>query len=137
MALILSFTSCDNTDELSTNILDSKEITVKAFGPNPALRGQKLSIVGSHVDQISKVVLPNNIEISDIEIVSEKMIKITLPQETVEGNVKVYGLGGFEFQFNSLLQISEPIEILKMSPQPIKPGQTLTLEGNYFNLISL
>ncbi len=135
MALIISFTSCDNTDELSTNILDSKEITVKAFGPNPALRGQKLSIVGSHVDQISKVVLPNNIEISDIEIVSEKMIKITLPQETVEGNVKVYGLGGFEFQFNSLLQISEPIEILKMSPQPIKPGQTLTLEGNYFNLI--
>src|SRR5690554_851869 len=133
--LLMAFTTCDTIDELNTNILDSKEITVKAFGPNPALRGQKLSIAGTHLDRITGVILPNNVEVSDIEVVSDKLIKIVVPRATVGGVVRLVGANGFEFSFESPLSISEPISISSMSPQPVKAGQLLTLEGDYFNLI--
>ena len=65
--MLLIALSCSNNDELNTDILASKQTTIKAFGPNPALRGQSLSVVGTHLDKISKVILPNNIEVTDIE----------------------------------------------------------------------
>lgn len=134
-ATFLIALSCSVEDELSTDILAAKQTTINAFGPNPALRGQKLSIVGTQLDKITKVVLPNNIEITEIEVVSDKLIKVTLPQETVEGIIKLIDSKGSEYTFSIALTISEPVEITKMSPQPIKAGQLLTLEGNYFNLI--
>ena len=134
--LNILFWSCSQDDMLNTNPLDSKETTVKAFGPNPALRGQKLTFAGTHLDKITKVILPNGIEITDIEVVNDKLIKVFIPQETVPGSVKLIGPGGKEFSFSNTLEISEPIEISSMSPQPVKAGQKLTLEGNYFNLIT-
>jgi hypothetical protein len=128
------FTTCENTDELNTDLLSSKKITLKAFGPNPALRGQKLSFAGTHLDRITKVILPNGIEITDIEVVNDKLIKVLIPQETVEGIVKLVG-PDVELSTASELTISEPISISKMSPQPVKAGQTLTIEGDYFNLV--
>lgn len=133
--MLLIALSCSNNDELNTDILASKQTTIKAFGPNPALRGQSLSVVGTHLDKISKVILPNNIEVTDIELISEKMIKVLIPQETEEGIIKLQDNKGVEYSFSTTLKISEPIEIAKISPQPIKAGQLLTLEGNYFNLI--
>jgi hypothetical protein len=128
------FTTCENTDELNTDLLGSKETTLKAFGPNPALRGQKLSFAGTHLDRITKVILPNGIEITDIEVVNDKLIKVLIPQETIEGIVKLVG-PNVELSTASELTISEPISISKMSPQPVKAGQTLTIEGDYFNLV--
>ena len=55
--MLLIALSCSNNDELNTDILASKQTTIKAFGPNPALRGQSLSVVGTHLDKISKVIL--------------------------------------------------------------------------------
>jgi hypothetical protein len=128
------FSACENED-LNTNSLSSKEITLKAFGPNPALRGQKLTFAGTNLDKITKVILPSNIEITDIEVIDSKLIQVIVPQETVEGIIKLVGPNNLELSTKDSLTISEPIEITKMSPQPIKAGQTLTIEGNYFNLI--
>lgn len=133
--LMLFTNACSNSDDLNTDILASTQTTIKAYGPNPALRGQSLSIAGTHLNKISKVILPHNIEITDIEVVSDKSIKVLLPQETVEGVIKLVDAKGTEYIFTTPLMISEPIEITKMTPQPIKSGQVLTLEGNYFNLI--
>lgn len=133
--LIYIFTACDKDDELNTNVLGGAQISAKAYGPNPALRGQKLTFAGAHMDKITSVILPYNIEITDIEIVSDKLIKIVLPQEVEEGPVRLVGASGFDFTFENDLQISEPISIKSFSPNPIKPGQKLTIEGDYFNLI--
>ncbi|MDR2057394.1 MAG: hypothetical protein LBP83_03770 [Dysgonamonadaceae bacterium] len=128
------FSACEN-EEFDTNSLSSKEITLKAFGPNPALRGQRLSFAGTNLDKITKVILPNNIEITDIEVIDGKLIKVLVPQETVAGIIKLIGPNNLELSSKDSLTISEPIEITKMTPQPIKAGQVLTIEGNYFNLI--
>ena len=129
------FIACEN-DDLDTNILGSNKTTLVAYGPNPALRGQKLSFAGTNLDKITKVILPNNIEITDIEVVSDKLIKVLIPQETVEGMVKLIGPNNLELTSQDTLFISEPISITKMSPQPVKAGQVLTIEGDYFNLVT-
>ncbi|MDR2806398.1 MAG: hypothetical protein LBB85_12335 [Dysgonamonadaceae bacterium] len=128
------FTACQN-DDLNTDIMGSTQTTLKAFGPNPALRGQKLSFAGTHLDKITKVILPNGIEITDIEAINDKLIKVVVPQETVEGIVKLIGPNNLELSSKEVLTISEPVEITQMSPQPVKAGQVLTIEGNYFNLM--
>lgn len=131
---VFVFTACENED-LNTNILGSTQTTFRAFGPNPALRGQKLTFAGTHLDKITKVILPNGIEITDIEVVNDKLIKVLIPQATVEGFVKLIGPDNVEINPKDSLLISEPIEITKMSPQPVKAGQVLTIEGDYFNLM--
>jgi hypothetical protein len=67
----LVFLACENED-LNTNPLTSKEVTLKAFGPNPALRGQKLSFAGTNLDKITKVILPDNIEVTEIDVINDK-----------------------------------------------------------------
>ncbi|MDR1527153.1 MAG: hypothetical protein LBS46_05730 [Dysgonamonadaceae bacterium] len=131
---VFVFTACQN-DDLNTDILGSAQTTLQAFGPNPALRGQKLSFAGTHLDKITKVILSDGIEITDIEVVNEKLIKIVVPQETMEGIVRLIGPNNLELSSKEALTISEPIEITAMSPQPVKAGQVLTIEGNYFNLM--
>ncbi|MDR0412981.1 MAG: hypothetical protein LBH61_04170 [Dysgonamonadaceae bacterium] len=128
------FTTCQN-DDLNTDSLSSSATTLKAFGPNPALRGQKLSFAGTHLNKITKVILPDGIEITDIEVVSDKLIQVPVPQETVGGVVRLTGANGLELVTKDPLTISEPVEITKITPQPVKAGQTLTIEGNYFNLM--
>jgi hypothetical protein len=132
---LLVFTTCENDDELSTNLLNNGATTLKAFGPNPALRGQKLSFAGTHLDKITQVILPNGLEITDIEVVNDKLIKVIVPQETVGGIIRLVGPNNLELTTKTELTISEPVEITKMTPQPIKAGQVLTIEGNYFNLM--
>jgi len=133
----LFFTACNEERELDTNMLGSKETTLIAYGPNPALRGQSLTFVGTNLDKVTKVILPNSIEISNIERINDKLIKVVIPQETASGGfVRLIGPNNRELVGKDTLFINQPIEITRMSPQPVKPGQTLTLEGNYFNLIT-
>ena len=133
---VFVFTTCNNTDELSTNILDSGSTTMRAFGPNPALRGQKLTFAGTHLDQITKVILPNNVEITDIEVVSDKIIRVIVPLETMPGIVQLIGPNKLVISSKDSLTISEPVEITAMTPQPVKAGQVLTIAGNYFDLMT-
>ena len=123
-------------DELDTDIFKSEQVTLIAYGPNPALRGQNMTFVGTNLNKISKVILPNDIEITEIEVVNDKLIKVIVPQATVEGLVKLIGPKDLELVGKDSLFISEPIEITSMSPQPVKAGQELTIEGNYFNLMT-
>ena len=131
---IFVFTACKK-DELNTDPLKSKETTLAAYGPNPVLRGQKLSFAGTHLDKITKVILSNRVEITNIEKVSDKLIKVVVPQETVEGTIKLIGPNNLEISPKDILFISEPICITKMSPQPVKAGQVLTIDGDYFNFV--
>lgn len=133
--LVLLFSACEKDKELNTNPFNSSEISVQAYGPNPALRGQKVTFVGTRMDQITKVIFSEGVETTEIEVLSNQKIQVVLPQDAVYGPVRLVIGDGREFSFETPLEISEPVEITSMSPQPVKAGQSLTLEGDYFNLI--
>lgn len=121
--------SCSNDDDN-----DSGAVVLEAFGPSPALRGSELTFIGKNLDKVTSVILPEGIEVTDIEVVSKEKIKITIPQDAKEGYVKLVA-SGLEITTKTLLKYTEPISITKFTPSPVKAGQTLTIEGDYLNLI--
>lgn len=127
--LAIIFTACsDDDDDLSSQVL------LEAYGPSPALRGSDLTFIGRNMDQVTSVTLPDDIKITDIEIVSSEKIKVTIPQNAKEGYIKLETPGG-EITSKTLLSYTEPIFISKISPNPVKAGDTLVVEGDYLNLI--
>lgn len=121
--------SCSNDDDNG-----SGAVVLEAFGPSPALRGSELTFIGKNLDKVTSVILPEGIEVTDIEVVSKEKIKITIPQDAKEGYVKLVA-SGTEVTTKTLLTYTEPISITKFAPSPVKAGQTLTIEGDYLNLI--
>lgn len=129
IVLSVTFTACNNDDD------ESGAILLEAFGPSPALRGSKLTFIGRNLDRVTSVVLPDNIEIKDIEVVDNQHIKVVIPQNAVVGYVRLKGVGGVELVSKSQLSYTEPISISSISPSPVKPGDELTIEGEYLNLM--
>ena len=133
MALMLPvLTSCDNDD------FDTQQykggIHLNVCGPCPVARGGELRFLGSGLNQIKSIELPGCGEITDITVVSPSEIRITVPQNAEPGKVVLHHANG-EITSQTLLSFTEPIILESMTPMTVKPGQELTISGDYLNLI--
>jgi len=122
------FSACDQEEVLSTPVL-------KVFGPSPALRGGTLEFIGLNLDKVTAVILPNNIEVTEITVVSNQKIIITIPQETKPGYVTLKTPNG-DITTITPLTFSEPISVESVLPLDIKAGEKLTIKGDYLYLIA-
>lgn len=128
--LAVTFSACSSDDDDN----NSGTVIFETFGPSPALRGSQLTFIGKNMDKVTSVILPDNITITDIEVINSEQIKVTIPQDAKEGYVKLVA-EGVEYTSKTLLTYTEPISVSKIAPSPVKAGQTLTIEGDYLNLI--
>ena len=137
-ACALALTACSN-DELSTDQYDGDAVVLQAYGPQPVVRGGQLRFVGSHLEKVVSVTIPDDNLITDIEVVSSgkhSEIRVTVPKETSAPGYPVLTLSdGTTLTGKTLLSYSEPITIDSFSPAEILPGETLTIKGDYLNLI--
>jgi len=126
--LIATITSCSSEDMTIVS-------KIAAFGPNPALRGSNLSFTGTNLDQVVKITFPDNVEVTDIEHVNAGKINITVPQNAKPGVVVLTLDNGETLTTRGSLTYTEPISVSSVSPNPVKAGQTLTITGDYLNLV--
>lgn len=126
------FTACDN-DDFDTNQYVGG-VHLNTYGPCPVARGGQLRFLGSGMSQITKITLPGSGDITDIEVINDGEIRITVPQDAMPGKVVLHYAGG-TIETKTLLSFSEPISIDDIAPLRVKPGQTLTITGDYLNLI--
>lgn len=126
-------TSCGK-EEYDTNQYKGG-VNLNVWGPRPVARGGELRFLGSGMDQITSISIPGSGEVTDIKVIAADEIRITVPQDAEPGKVVLHHAGG---DITSLTQLSftEPISLESMTPSPVKPGRTLTLKGDYLNLIS-
>lgn len=129
----LLFTACDNGDELDTNQYKGG-ISLSAFGPCPVARGGELRFLGSGMDKVQSVSILGCGEITDIKVVNNKEIRIIVPQ-TAEPGLVVLKTPSGEIKTKTPITYSEPIDLESLSPNPVKPGDVLTIKGEYLNLI--
>ena len=122
------FTKCGK--EESENVA----VEVLSFGPSPALRGGDLKFIGNNLDKISAVILPQNVEVTNFKSKSKEELVVVIPQAVVAGEVSVKTPDGL-IKMKSKLTISEPIAITGFSPTTVRPGDKLTINGTYLNLI--
>jgi len=127
------YTGCDNEEEIDTSII------LKAFGPSPALRGGELRFLGSNLDKVTAVVFhgltpETTVEVSEIEVINDREIRVTIPQNAGPGKVTLKTPKG-DIQTLTPLTFSEPISISSVTPTTLRAGQILTVKGDYLNLI--
>lgn len=129
----LTFTACDNGDDEDTNQYKGG-ISLNVFGPSPVSRGGVLRFLGSGMDKVTAVVIPGCDDITDIEVVSDTEIRVTVPQTAQPGLVVLKPPKG-DITTKTELTFTEPIALEAFAPAEVKPGSELTITGEYLNLI--
>lgn len=135
-ALILtgvSFTSCLKGDDIDTNQYTGG-ISLNVFGPSPVARGGELRFLGSGMNQVTAVVIPGCDDITDIKVISDTEIRITVPQEAEPGLVTLKAPGG-DITTKTKLTYIENISLESFTPSSVRPGDELTITGEFLNLI--
>lgn len=135
----LSLTACSE-DDLDTNQYQ-QGVHLNVYGPQPVMRGGQLRFLGSNLDQISKIQIPGCDDITNIEVVKAGIpseIKITVPKEgPLVGYLTLVTKTDEEIKTKTQLTYKEPIVFSSFSPASIMPGETLTIEGDYLNLVHM
>lgn len=120
--------SCEK-DEVTTGAVE-----LDSFGPSPILRGGELRFIGNNLDQVTAIILPVNVEVTAFVTKTPELLVITVPEATVDGKVTLKTPQG-DIETKTLLTISEPITISSISPGKVRPGEVVTIEGTYLNLV--
>ena len=138
----LSLTGCSN-DDLNTDQYGN-DITLQSFGPCPVLRGGTLHFVGSNLDQISEIDLPGADPITQYQVLKsgrESEITIQVPTEKcTTGTVTLKTAKGGVITSVTPITYREDIKLTEFYVGTEKNytgsvGQTLTIKGDYLNLI--
>ena len=129
----LTFTACDNGDDEDTNQYKGG-ISLNVFGPSHVSRGGVLRFLGSGMDKVTAVAIPGCDDITDIEVVSDTEIRVTVPQTAQPGLVVLKTPKG-DITTKTELTFTEPIALEAFAPAEVKPGSELTITGEYLNLI--
>lgn len=130
----LTFTACD-TNDLDTNQYKGG-ISLNVFGPSPVLRGGELRFLGCGMDQVASVLIPGCDAITDIQLISAEEIRVIVPQTALTGYVTLMLRNGESIVTKTQLTYSEPVSIESFSPESVRPGDVLTIKGDYLNLMS-
>ena len=129
----LTFTACD-TNDLDTNQYKGG-ISLNVFGPSPVLRGGELRFLGCGLDQVASVLIPGCDAITDIQLISAEEIRVIVPQTALPGYVTLMLRNGESIITKTQLTYSEPVSIESFSPESVRPGDVLTIKGEYLNLM--
>lgn len=130
----LTFTACD-TNDLDTNQYKGG-ISLNVFGPSPVLRGGELRFLGCGLNQVASVLIPGCDAITDIQLISAEEIRVIVPQTALPGYVTLMLRNGESIVTKTQLTYSEPVSIESFSPESVRPGDVLTIKGEYLNLMS-
>ena len=134
LVMMPAVTSCDDDDKYNTEQYRGG-VSLNAFGPSPVARGGELRFLGSGLDKITKVSIPGCDDITDIKVISANEIRVTVPQTAQPGTVTLHYTNG-TIETKSMLTYLEPISIESIEPLRVKPGEELTINGEYLNLIN-
>jgi|AGTN01.2.fsa_nt_gi IPT/TIG domain. len=135
ISALFIISACDNGDELSTDQMTDTGITVKAFGPSPALRGGEIRFVGTNVDRATGVIIPGVPEITEFTKKEKTEIRVIVPQNAQEGNVILRTPQG-DITPQTRLTFLEPIVIESITTAKVKTGSDFEIQGDYLNLIA-
>ena len=132
----LSLTACSK-DELDTNQYKGG-VSLNVYGPQPVMRGGQLRFLGSNLDQIREIIIPEGISITNIDVVKSGVpseIRVTVPKEgPVPGKVILVSKDDQRIETKTELNYIEGIEITAM-PESAMPGDVIKIEGEYLNLV--
>lgn len=136
--LLVAAVSCKR-EQLDTEQFVSDQVALNVYGPQPVVRGGELRFIGSNLEKIQSIEIPGVPAITAITVVKAGVpseIRITVPKDGPEpGYVVLTASDGTKITTTTQISYSEPISIESFSPTTALPGETVTIKGDYLNLI--
>ncbi len=133
MAFTMTLTSCQ--EEAPT------VPTLSAFGPLPVVRGDSLQFLGTNLNLVTELIVPEGIVIAKDAFINPTSTSFTIivPQETKVGKVILKYTGG-EITSKANLVFEEPIEFANIitPSEAVRAGDEISIKGDYLaNIVSV
>ena len=139
LVLAAGFTSCSE-DDLDTNQYNKSGVNILGFGPMPITRGATMRVTGTQLNQVKEVLFPEgNQKLTpattyvngDFSVQSSEEMTVTIPDQCVPGKLRLVTNNGETIVSASNITFVEEIKVSSMSPDPVHPGDVLTIKGEY------
>ena len=136
VALMGAFTACNIQEESGSADLG---LDIKVFFPTKVVAGQPMTINGSGFSDVKEIVFPGNVPVSNFELVSGEMIRVTAPVGIAAdgGNLIVRSADG---QAESRVPLTLGNTVIsgfsKMDGEEISGGEQFTIYGKDLEFIS-
>ena len=139
LVAVAGFTSC-GSDELDTNQYSKSGVNILAFGPMPITRGATMRVTGTQLDNVSEVLfpggnqklMPSTTTISgDFTLQGSEEMTVTIPDQSVPGKLRLVTKNGDIIESKSNITFAEEIKVSSITPNPVHPGEVVTIKGEY------
>lgn len=119
------FVSCNDDSE---DVIVSDMTFIKSVYPSEAVEGQTIYIEGNAFEQITQVILPGNISVTDFKLVGFNQISLVVPKGMEDGYII---LKDGEEEYKAPIQIhSVKTKFIRTYPDTIAAGEVLTIRGD-------
>ena len=128
-AVVLLTTSCEKKEAHST------AVELLSFGPAGVSHGEQIRFIGNNLDKVTAIDLVGvSIAGSDFMEHTSELIVITVPREAEQGPVILKTPAG-DITSKSPLNLEVPVIVTEVT-DAARPGDRITLQGEYLNWVS-
>ena len=133
------FTSC-SSDDLDTNQYNKSGVNILAFGPMPITRGATMRVTGTQLNNVKEVLFPEgNQKLTpattyingEFSLQNSEEMTVTIPDQCVPGKLRLVTNSGETIVSASNITFAEEIKVSSISPNPVHPGDIVTIKGEY------
>ena len=126
------------TDSAEIETVDTVHVTlphITSFSPNPIKHQQNVTINGTDLDLVKKVIF-TNVPTPVTEFVSQSasQLVVKVPAATMSGAVTLEAASGVQTTKNGITIIFPAVSTI--SPNPVAPGSNVTLTGTDLDLVT-
>ena len=130
-ALALTLAGCSTGGDI-----DSLDVAAfYSFEPNPALRGDTITIVGMGLAKVTSVVFPDNLAVSQFHTHTATTIAVTVPEGAAEGKIILNHPAG-QLVSEEEITYLEPVTVVSVTPTQVDPGDVITITGQYLSHVT-
>lgn len=108
--------------------------TITSFSPTPVKAGSTITLTGTHLDLVQEVIFGGNNKVEEFTTTATEM-SLLVPATAKDGALKL--------KVASLLEVSSEEEVIltvptitELAPNPVKPGQNVTITGADLDLVT-
>ena len=139
LAVTVGFTSCAE-DAPDTNQYNKSGVNILGFGPMPITRGATMRVTGTQLNNVKQVLFPEGNQklkaatsyvAGEFSLQSAEEMTVTIPDNSVPGHLRLLTNSGDTVVSHSNISFVEEIKVASISPNPVHPGDVLTIKGEF------